>query len=604
MKREGQVNVHSENIFPVIRQWLYADRDIFLRELVANAQDALMKLDRLEQMGQLKSVEPYQGVQVIWNEDERILTIEDDGIGMTLEEIDRYINDIAYSGALDFVHQYEEHGEAGEGIIGHFGLGFYSAFMVSDHVQIDSLSYQDGSTPARWSSEDGLHYVMETPENDDPLTRTSRGTSMRLTISEGEEITLEYLRSILKKYCYFMQKPIYLLTSDQSIEDQEMINNPKPLWLKNPNQVTEEEYKAFYHEIFEDPRDPMFWIHLNMDYPYRLQGILYFPTKELQIEKLDGRIKLYCNQVFVSDSLRDLIPEFLFLLKGALDCPDLPLNVSRSYLQDDRVLGRLSDHIVRKVSDKLNGLVKSEREFYEESWPALERFARYGYLTEEKFANRMDPAMLFKTVDDDYLSFSELDEEVYYTTNPATQLAYIERQKMRGAQIIVMPDEMDQALMQQMSFKREGKVRFFRVDAKIDGEIGDRSQQLKFETFFRSLLDDEHVKVETRALGNELPIYILEDEQSRSFREMQKHYAAMNPEMANLDLPKDQTVVVNTDHDLIKKIADKLEADASQEVESIGKELIDLALLAKGELGAEDLTAFVRRTAKYLAGLV
>lgn len=604
MKRQGQVSVHSENIFPVIRQWLYADRDIFLRELVANAQDALMKLDRLEQLGQFNNDEPGIGVQVIWNEEERILTIEDDGIGMSLDEIDRYINDIAYSGALDFVHQYEEHGEAGEGIIGHFGLGFYSAFMVASHVQIDTLSYQEGSTPARWSSEDGLHYTMETPAEDDPLTRKSRGTSLRLTIADDEEITLEQLRAILKKYCYFMQKPIYLLTPDQSVEDQEMTNNPEPLWLKSPHQVTDEEYKAFYHEIFEDPRDPMFWIHLNMDYPYRLQGILYFPRKELQIEQLDGRIRLYCNQVFVSDSLRDLIPEFLFLLKGALDCPDLPLNVSRSYLQDDRVLGRLSDHIVRKVSDKLSELVKSEREFYEESWPALERFARYGYLTEEKFADRMDQAMLFETVDGDYLSFVELDEEVYYTTNPEAQLAYIERQKLRGAQIIVMRDDMDQALMQQMSFKKAGKIRFFRVDAKIDGDMGNSAQQPTFEAFFRKLLEDEQLTVETRALGNELPIYILEDEQSRSFREMQKHYASVNPEMAEIDIPKDQTVVVNTDHALVKKLAVKLAEDAADEVESIGKELVDLALLAKGELGAEDLTAFVRRTAKYLADLL
>ena len=639
---KGTVSVNTENIFPIIRKWLYSDQDIFLRELVSNATDAIAKLKRLSQMGEAEGLENEKyRIQVIYDKTAQTLTIEDNGIGMTAEEIRTYINQIAFSGAMDFVEKYKEKGAETTGIIGHFGLGFYSAFMVADLVRIDTLSYKPGSEAASWQSEDGMAYEMGTSD------RTSRGTSITLTLSEeGQKfLSIDKIEDILGKYCSFMPFPIFLTdvvaeaekaaqseadakakkkdhveaedleaadeaTGEAIHEDREPqpINDTTPLWLKDPKDCTDEEYKSFFRKTFRDYRDPLFWIHLNIDYPFNLKGILYFPKSDNVYESLEGRIKIYYNQVFVADNIKEIIPEFLFLLKGTLDCPDLPLNVSRSFLQNDDYVSKLSSHIIRKVADKLNSLFKNDREQFEKYWQDIGVFVRYGMMRDDKFYDKVKDIALYKTVDKALKTQEELGEEIHYTPDAQKQVAYIERAKARGLTVVVMDHELDNHYMSFLEYKNN-KVKFKRVDADLGGESGDDSQKEAIETLFRTSTSQDKLTVKMMALGADaLPAMILESEDARRMQEMRKQFERMGGSDDKMDFdsmfPIDQTLVVNQDQPLVARL--KAMADLPQQKDraaELARQVYDLARLGHGSLTADELGAFLKRSAALLEDL-
>ena len=642
-KEHGAVSVNTENIFPIIRKWLYSDQDIFLRELVSNATDAVAKLRRLVTMGEAEGLadEKYS-INVIYNSDAGTLVIEDNGIGMTAEEIRTYINQIAFSGAMDFVEKYKEKGAETTGIIGHFGLGFYSAFMVADLVRIDTLSYKPGSEAASWESEDGMAYDMG------PSERSTRGTSITLTLSdEGKKfLSTGKIEEILGKYCNFMPYPIFLTdvvaetekakaqadksaakpskaeveaedinpadeaTGEPVIEDHEPkpINDTTPLWLKDPKDCTDEEYKSFFRKTFHDYRDPLFWIHLNIDYPFNLKGILYFPKSDNVYESLEGRIKIYYNQVFVADNIKEIIPEFLFLLKGTLDCPDLPLNVSRSFLQNDEYVSKLSGHIIRKVADKLNALFKNDRGQFEKYWQDIGVFVRYGMMRDEKFYEKVKEIALYKTVDKTFQTQPELGEMIHYTPDANKQVAYVERAKARGLTVVVMDHELDNNFMSFLEYKNK-KVKFKRVDADLGGEKGDDSQKEAFETLFRGATGKEKLTVNLMALGSDaLPAMIIESEEARRMQEMRKQFEQMGGGDDKMDFdslfPIDQTLVINQDQPLVARL--KAMADLPQQkekAEELARHVYDLARLGHGSLTAEELAAFLKRSAALLQDL-
>ena len=640
---KGTVSVNTENIFPIIRKWLYSDQDIFLRELVSNATDAIAKLKRLSQMGEAEGLEDEKyRIHVIYDKTAQTLTIEDNGIGMTAEEIRTYINQIAFSGAMDFVEKYKEKGAETTGIIGHFGLGFYSAFMVADLVRIDTLSYKPGSEAASWQSEDGMAYEMGASD------RTSRGTSITLTLSEeGQKfLSIDKIEDILGKYCNFMPFPIFLTdavaeaekaakaetdakdkkkkdhveaedleAADEAtgeaiheVHEPQPINDTTPLWLKDPKDCTDDEYKSFFRKTFRDYRDPLFWIHLNIDYPFNLKGILYFPKSDNVYESLEGRIKIYYNQVFVADNIKEIIPEFLFLLKGTLDCPDLPLNVSRSFLQNDDYVSKLSSHIIRKVADKLNSLFKNEREQFEKYWQDIGVFVRYGMMREDKFYDKVKDIALYKTVDKALKTQEELGEEIHYTPDAQKQIAYIERAKARGLTVVVMDHELDNHFMSFLEFKNS-KVKFKRVDADLGGESGDDSQKEAVETLFRAATLKDKLTVKMMALGADaLPAMILESEDARRMQEMRKQFERMGGSDDKMDFdsmfPIDQTLVVNQDQPLVARL--KAMADLPQQKDraaELARQVYDLARLGHGSLTADELGAFLKRSAALLEEL-
>ncbi len=615
--KKGTVQVSTENIFPVIRQWLYTDKDIFLREIVSNAADAITKLERLRTMGEWKeSDKPEYAIQVVYNSEMGTITVSDNGIGMTVEEIDEYINNIAYSGAMAFVEKYQEQGDSGNGVIGHFGLGFYSTFMVSQEVRVDSLSWQEGASPAFWISDTGMEYTMG--EGD----KTSRGTTITLTLSEDakEDITVYSLRETLRKYCQFMPYPIYFIdevaeekaklekeASDSEDETAEAsqpqpINNTSPLWLRDSKDITDEEYIAFYHESFQDFRDPLFWVHLNMDYPFSLKGILYFPREDERLETLNGRIKVYYNQVFVADDVKELIPDYLFLLRGLLDSPDLPLNVSRSNLQNNSNLQKLSSHIVRKVADKLKSLAKEERTNFEGYWKDISLFLRYGSLRDEKFYERVKSALLFEKKKGSYISLEELKEldkeKFYYTTDAKAQIAYINRLQSAGEEVFVMEHELDIPFLQKVQMSES--VQFLRVDAEVSGEHGNQERLEQLERIFKTASGDETLKVEVKSLGIDGESAILtEDEQARQMRDMRKMYQEMEgikPEDLDAMFPSAYTLVINTDQSLITKLCLLDESKGKEEeVQELATTIYDLARLSHGSLVGDDLYQFLQR---------
>jgi len=642
-KEQGTVSVNTENIFPIIRKWLYSDQDIFLRELVSNASDAVAKLKRLVIMGEADGLvdEKYR-IDVIYDSAAGTLVIEDNGIGMTADEIRTYINQIAFSGAMDFVEKYKEKGAETTGIIGHFGLGFYSAFMVADLVRIDTLSYKPGFEAASWTSEDGMAYEMG------PSERATRGTRITLTLSEeGQKfLSTGKIEEILNKYCNFMPVPIYLTdvvaqaeqakvkegqaaekaakteveakdispadeaTGEAIEEDREPqpVNDTMPLWLKDPKDCTDEEYKSFFRKTFHDYRDPLFWIHLNIDYPFNLKGILYFPKSDNVYESLEGRIKIYYNQVFVADNIKEIIPEFLFLLKGTLDCPDLPLNVSRSFLQNDDYVSKLSSHIIRKVADKLNSLFKNEREQFEKYWQDIGVFVRYGMLRDDKFYDKVKDITLYKTVDKVLKTQEELGTEIHYTPDAHKQVAYIERAKARGLTVVVMDHELDNHFMSFLEYKNN-KVKFKRVDADLGGEKGDDSQKEAVETLFRGATGKEKLNVNLLALGADaLPAMILESEDARRMQEMRKQFERMGGGDDKMDFdslfPMEQTLVINQDQPLVARL--KAMADLPQQkerAEELARHVYDLARLGHGSLTADELAAFLKRSASLLQDL-
>lgn len=435
--KKGKLSINSENIFPIIKKWLYSDMDIFVRELISNASDAITKLKKLNTMGEWQEPEGEKyRIDVTENKEVGTISFSDNGIGMTEEEVGKYINEIAFSGAGDFLEKYKDKSDKDQ-IIGHFGLGFYSAFMVADQVEIDTLSYIDGAKPVKWISDGEAEYRIE------ESTRTTRGTTITLKLSEeGREFTGFKLKEIIKKYCSFMPVEIFI------DEDEKPVNTIQPLYTKNPSEVTDEEYRQFYKETFMDFKEPLFWIHLNMDYPFNLKGIMYFPKISLGTDIAEGRVKLYNSQVFVADNIKEVIPEFLLLLKGVVDCPDLPLNVSRSFLQNDGFVRRISSYITKKVADKLSGIFNTSREEYEAAWEDIGPFIKYGILRDEKFADQIKEKLIFKTPDGSYISLQDLgNEKIYYSTNQNAQSQLIDAVIAEGRKCIILDHPIDSALI-------------------------------------------------------------------------------------------------------------------------------------------------------------
>ena len=521
MNERGNLSIHSENIFPIIKKWLYSDHDIFVRELVSNASDAITKFRQLVSMGDASQGDEDYKIQVILNEGEKTLKFIDNGIGMTADEIKKYINQIAFSGAEDFIEKYKDKADQDQ-IIGHFGLGFYSAFMVADKVEINTLSYKEGAEPALWTCDGGIEFeILEG-------NKTTRGTEITLYLGEdGKEFEKAgAVRSIIEKYCSFMPYEIYFEQADKEIKQDEdgndiieeikPLNDILPLYAKKPNECSEEDYKDFYRKTFADFKEPLFWIHLNMDYPFNLKGILYFPKLNNNFDTLEGQIKLYNNQVFVADNLKEVIPEFLLLLKGVIDCPDLPLNVSRSVLQNDGFVRKISDYISKKVADKLSGLFKTERTEYEKYWEDIHPFVKYGALKDSKFNDKVQKTILYKLTDDSYVTVEEykerfenhLKDEVYYTTDKVQQAQYISMIKDHGIEAMVADHPIDSAYISQMESEVEN-TKFKRVDSNVsdflkeDHEEDLKDVEEKLLGVFKRETGVEAIKVKVEKLKNE-----------------------------------------------------------------------------------------------------
>lgn len=519
MQEKGTLSVNTENLMPIIKKWLYSDKDIFLRELVSNACDAISKLDKLASMGEAAMPESSR-VEIRANKSENTLTVSDNGLGMTADEVRKYINQVAFSGAYDFLEKYENQAD-GKDIIGHFGLGFYSAFMVAEKVVIQTKSYQPGAEAVRWESDGSSEYELSSG------SRIQPGTDIILYIDEDSREFLEEprLRSVLTKYCSFLPRPVFLCG-----EKEEQINDCSPLWLKKPADCTEQEYKDFYAKVFADFSEPLFWIHLNVDYPFNLKGILYFPRLSGRMDNMQGEIKLYNNQVYVADNIKEVIPEFLMLLKGVIDCPDMPLNVSRSFLQNDGTLKKIRDHITKKVSDRLCGMFDNEREEYEKCWPDIGVFIKYGCMREEKFCERIYSDVIFLDINDAYYTLSEFtekfapDKKIYYVTNPVQQAGYISLFKENGLNAVILDGVIDQPFVNFLESKEQG-LTMARIDADIasalkgegEGDFSSLCEQFK-------VIAGENTEVSAQPLKAGPPAILLTDEQTRRFRDMSKYY--------------------------------------------------------------------------------
>lgn len=623
---KGNISVDSENLFPIIKKWLYSDKDIFLRELVSNGCDAVTKLKKLASIGeaQIDENEKFK-VTVSIFKDAKKLVISDNGIGMTAEEIDKYINQIAFSGASDFLSKYKEEDDKGSQIIGHFGLGFYSAFMVADSVEIDSLSYQDGAKAAKWTCDGSMEFDLTDGD------RTERGTSITLNIAEDSEEFLEEskIRQILHKYCAFLPIEIYVEVPEDKHEDHcdcghdhdheheddtpsepKPINNTTPLWMKKPSECTDEEYKEFYRNVFMDFNEPLFWIHLNVDYPFNLKGILYFPKINHEFAGQEGQIKLYNNQVFVADNVKEVIPEFLMLLKGVIDCPDLPLNVSRSFLQNDGYVKIISSHITKKVADKLTSIYNNERENYEKYWDYINIFIKYGCLRDEKFYEKVKDVIIYKDIDGKYLTLDEYldgkeEKDVYYVSDPQTQSQYINMFKNQGLNAVVLPSMMDTHFISLVEMKQPG-VKFKRIDSAIN-DISDntekddstKEQEEKLIEKFKNEIKDDTLKIEVQSLKDDsIPAVILLGEQSRRMQEMYKAYGQQMAGMADM-FHDEFTLVLNSNNSLIKKIDTLNDEDANLVIDHV----YDLAKISHSPLPAEQMTKFIERSNKLLEKL-
>ena len=657
MAKTGSLSINSENIFPIIKKWLYSDHDIFFRELVSNGCDAITKLKKLDMMGETEIADDEElKVQVIVNPNEKTITFIDNGIGMTEDEVDEYINQIAFSGAEAFLEQYKDK-TSDDQIIGHFGLGFYSAFMVADRVTIDTLSYKKDAKAVLWDCEDGTEFNMS--ESD----KTTRGTKITLYLNEDsvEFANMYRAREVLDKYCSFM--PVEIFLSDETaepeyetIDESELtekdtviehivepakteekekedgtketvevepekkkvkvlkrpvsISDTTPLWTKHPNECSDEEYRAFYHKVFMDYKEPLFWIHLNMDYPFNLKGILYFPKINMEYESIEGTIKLYNNQVFIADNIKEVIPEFLMLLKGVIDCPDLPLNVSRSALQNDGFVKKISDYITKKVADKLSGMCKTDKKNYEKFWDDISPFIKYGCLKDEKFCEKMSDYVLFKNLDNKYLTFKECLEEnkenhentIFYTNDPVQQSQYVNMFKAQGIDAVILKDSIDQPFITQLESKNEG-VKFKRIDDELNDSFTeelseDEEKSLKeklSETFKKALGREIDIKVQ-KLKDEKVSSMITVSEETRRMQDMMKMYG-----MSNMDPSMfggaGETLTLNASNNLVKYILDNPEGENT---ELICKQLYDLALISHTPLNPESMTAFIERSNKIL----
>ena len=657
MSRTGNLSINSENIFPIIKKWLYSDHDIFYRELVSNGCDAITKLKKLELMGEYTKPEDMEyKVQVTVNTDDKTIAITDNGLGMTEAEVEEYINQIAFSGAQYFLEKYKDKANEDQ-IIGHFGLGFYSAFMVADKVTIDTLSYKKDEEPVHWESEGGTEFAMDKGDKE------GNGTKIVLYLNEDStEFCNEYrAREVIQKYCSFMPVEIYLknataepeyetiekdqLTDKDTIvetvveeaktEEKERedgtketvevsprtekykilkrpvaLNDIHPLWNKHPNECTEEEYKEFYRKVFMDYKEPLFWIHLNMDYPFNLKGILYFPKINMEYESIEGTIKLYNNQVFIADNIKEVIPEFLMLLKGVIDCPDLPLNVSRSALQNDGFVKKISDYITKKVADKLTGMCKTDRETYEKYWDDIAPFIKFGCLKDEKFAEKMDDYIIYKNLDGKYLTLKDCmdkakeeghENQIYYVTNEKEQSQYINMFKANGQDAIIMSHSIDNPFISQEEQKHEN-LKFLRIDADVndtlreevkeeDKEALKKQEETLTETFKKALGDDKlQVKVE-KLKDAEISSMITLSEETRRMQDMMKMYnMGMDASMFG---GSGQVLVLNANNKLVQYV---LEHTDGENTPKICEQLYDLAQLSHGSLTPERMTKFIARS--------
>ena len=622
MPEKGNISINAKNIMPVIKKWLYSDRDIFVRELVSNCCDAVSKMKRLVSIGEAENTEEYR-VDVLINRQEGTLTFRDNGLGMTADEVKKYIAQVAFSGAEDFLSKYKNEKDDAGGIIGHFGLGFYSAFMVAKKVVIDTLSYQKDAQAARWISEDGMEYEME------PSDRATRGTTITLYLNDEDKEFLEMwkLTEVLEKYCGFMPVPVFVqdvtpvekkepAEGEEKPEEEDkpaeprQINDVSPLWLKKPSEVTDEEYKAFYHKVFHDYDEPLFWIHLNAEYPFNLKGILYFPRLKNEFTANEGVIKLYNNQVFVADNIKEVIPEFLMLLKGAIDCPDLPLNVSRSFLQNDGYVKKMAAYITRKVADRLVSEFNNHREDYQKYWDDIHPFVKYGCIKDEKFYDRVKNALLFKTTAGDYLTLEEYrnanceegkDPVVYYTSDEKRQAQMIEMYTAQNKGVVVLNTLIDANFISFLEFtERESKLTFKRVDAAAEDltETGETSEDDRktLETLFREASGDDNLEVQLKAFkSDEMISMITVDEQNRRFTEMSRQWGR------DLNLPEKRTLVLNDRHPIVQWLKHAPEGDTRKAVCAQG---VDLAEMARQPLVAERMVEFLRRSNQLLSLVV
>ena len=685
-EKHGNLSIDSDNLFPIIKKWLYSDHDIFYRELISNGCDAITKLKKLDMMGEYSLPADYKGkIQVLVNPDEKTIKIIDNGLGMTADEVEEYINQIAFSGVQDFMEKYKDKANEDQ-IIGHFGLGFYSAFMVADEVTIDTLSYKEGSTPVHWSCDGGTEYNMEDGDMDDV------GTEITLYLNDDcLEFANEYrAREVIEKYCSFMPTEIYLakenapeeyetidkadkrdtdtvieeIHEDAKYEEKENdkgekeqvevspakdklkivkrpvpLNDTTPLWTKSPNECTDEEYKEFYRKVFLDYKEPLFWIHLNMDYPFNLKGILYFPKINTEYDSIEGTIKLYNNQVFIADNIKEVIPEFLMLLKGVIDCPDLPLNVSRSALQNDGFVKKISEYITKKVADKLIGMCKTDKEAYEKYWDDISPFIKFGCLKDEKFCDKINDYILFKDINDKYQTLPELlapvaeDEKsdaesadasddtkkadnadtnasdenkepekntVYYVTDVVQQGQYIKLFKEQGMNAVILDHNIDTSFITQLE-QRNDHYKFMRIDADLTESLKDESgadlteATTTLSEVFKKALNNDKLTVKVENLKNaDVASVLTLSEQGRRMQDMMKMYAAggmggMDPSM----FAADQTLTLNANNELVKYILDNKD---SEHVPMFAEQLYDLAMLSNQPLSVDQMTKFVKRS--------
>ncbi len=626
--KHGNLSINSENIFPIIKKWMYSDHDIFVRELISNGCDAITKLKKLDMMGEYQMPDDYKpSIQVVVNPEEKTMKFIDTGLGMTSEEVEEYITQIAFSGATEFLEKYKDK-TTEDDMIGHFGLGFYSAFMVADEVQIDTLSYKEGATPVHWTCDGGTEYDMEDGNKE------AVGTEITLFLNEDSlEFANEYrVREVIEKYCSFMPVPIYLSKENAEQEEEPVaLNDTTPLWAKHPNECEKDDYIAFYRKVFMDYKEPLFWIHLNMDYPFNLKGILYFPKINTEYDSVEGKIKLYNNQVFIADNIKEVIPEFLMVLKGVIDCPDLPLNVSRSALQNDGFVNKISEYISKKVADKLSGMCKTDKETYESYWDDISPFIKFGCLKDDKFCDKMSDYMLFKNLDHKYLTLKECIENnkpatedatvevetvegdassedkekekvtIYYVTDEQQQSQYINMFKVEGMDAVILTHNIDSPFISQLEQRNEN-VKFARIDADLTDTFkqevaADEEEAFKANTealtdIFRKALGNDKLDVKVEKLKNENVASMMTlSEESRRMQDMMKMYGmmGMDPSMFGNDV----TLVLNANHPLVQYV---LANGEGENTALFCKQLYDLALLSNKPLNPEQMTEFIKRS--------
>lgn len=590
MEKQGNIRIASENMMPIIKKWLYSEKDIFIREIVANAQDAITKHKKLADLGETPHEEHYR-VNVILDEDAKTLTVEDNGIGMTEEEVEKYITQIAFSGAADFVDKYEKAG--GDGIIGHFGLGFYSAYMVSSDIEIYTKSYREDAPAVRWESDGNSTYTIG------DCDKTERGTKIVMHIADEEKEFLKEgtIRQLLRKYCSFMPYEIYL--NPKGKEDEKPVNTTVPLYLKQPKDCTEQEYKDFYRDTFADFNEPLFWIHLNMEYPFRLKGILYFPKVRKQVELERGKVKLYCNQVFIADNIKEVIPEFLMLLNGVIDCPDIPLNVSRSFLQNDRQVQKIAKHITKKVADKLIELYKNDKAKYETCWQDIATFVKFGCIKDDDFYKKVEDIVIYKNLSGEFVPVTslygeELSEEdmksgkeaqaIYYVSDPDKQAQYIKMFRDAGMDAVFCDTYIDPHFLSYLEYKNPRRVRFLRIDADVAGALKEDSEEDgELKKIFEEALEGEGVTVKTEKLkDSNVPAVINVSEFARRMSEMHSFYGMG-------ESPADLTLVVNTANEAVRSLKDAEKQACTQSAQY----LYYLALMSYRPLKPNELEKFI-----------